>query len=234
MNKFNKTTKQSTQTTNHEGAVAYTLTPEMELYSVVVTSMLSNKFYESENGQLDRIKNLIPKVSPEFVAKLAVYARTKMYLRSVPLVLITELAKTHSGDSLISRAIDKVVLRADEITELLSYYTLANERKDTKQLNKLSKQFNLGLKRAFNRFDEYQFAKYNRKTNVTLKDALFITHPKADSREQQDLFDKITNNTLEVPYTWEVELSKGNDKKETWEQLIDSGKLGYMALMRNL
>ena len=89
MSKFN--TKNTTVTKNHEGAKAYSLSSEMELYSLVCTSILSNKFYESETEQMDRIKQLISKVSPEFVAKLAVYAREKMYLRSTPLCIKDKL-----------------------------------------------------------------------------------------------------------------------------------------------
>lgn len=234
MAKFNPKTKTSRKTVNHEGEVAYKLSPEMELYSSAVTSILSDKFYEGSNSQLDRIQKLIPKVDPEFVAKLAVYARTKMYLRSLPLVLLVELAKEHSGDNLVSRAVNSVVSRVDEITELLAYYIQANKRTATKKLNKLSKQLQKGLAKAFNRFDEYQFAKYNRDGAVTLKDALFLVHPSARNKEQQALFDKIAEGKLETPYTWEVELSKGGDKKETWEKLVDSDKLGYMATLRNL
>lgn len=234
MAKFNQTSRGADKTTNHEGAVAYKLSPELELYSTAVTAILSDKFYESENDTLERIKALLPKVSPEFVAKLAVYARTKMYLRSLPLVLTTELAKVHSGDDLVSRTVGHVVQRADEITELLAYYAASNGRSDTKKLGKLSKQIQKGLAGAFNRFDEYQFGKYNRDGAVKLRDALFLVHPKAKNDEQQKLFDKIVADELAVPYTWEVELSKGENKKETWEALIDSGKLGYMAMLRNL
>ena len=161
MSKFNQTTKEKDVVENHEGAVAYSLSPEMELYSAVVTSMLSNKFYETENETLERIKGLIKKVSPEFVGKLAVYAREQMYLRSIPLVLVTELAKIHNGDNLVSKVVKRVVARADEITELLSYYALANERKDTKKLGQLSSQFRKGLTYSFNKFNEYNFAKWS-------------------------------------------------------------------------
>jgi hypothetical protein len=53
-------------------------------------------------------------------------------------------------------------------------------------------------------------------------------------------------NRLETPYTWETELSElGKQKFETdeaktvafcakWEELLDSGKVGYMALLRNI
>ena len=116
-----------------------------------------------------------------------------------------------------------------------------------KKLGKLSRQIQNGLQRAFNRFDEYQFAKYDRDNlEVKLRDALFLVHPKAKDEQQQALFDKIVNRQLETPYTWETELSAlgqqpfASDEEKTaafrqkWEELIRSGKLGYMALMRNL
>ncbi len=103
-----------------------------------------------------------------------------------------------------------------------------------------------GLAAAFNKFDEYQFAKYNRDATVKLKDVLFLVHPKAKDEAQQALFDKIVKDELQVPYTWETELSAlGQQKYDTvelkkeavkakWEELIMSGKVGYMATMRNL
>lgn len=233
---------------NHEGAKAYAMTPEMELYTAVVTCALSDKFYESKDGRMDRIATLIRQVDHEFVAKLAVYARTQMNLRSIPLFLIVELAKIHNGDSLVKRTIEKCVLRADEIMELLMCYQLRNsDDKSIKKLGKLSRQVQEGLKSAFNRFDEYQFAKYNRSNlEVKLKDALFLVHPKASSAEQQAIFDKIVSGELQTPYTWETQLSELGQKhfdtkeekaealKALWEELIDSGRLGYMAILRNL
>jgi hypothetical protein len=231
---------------NYEGAKAYQLTPEMALYSAVATAGLSDSFYEKNNERLLRIQNLILNNNPEFIAQLAIYARSEMYMRSIPLVLAVELAKNNTGNALVSKTVNGVVKRADEITELLAYYQLANKRTDVKKLNKLSKQIQKGLSNAFNQFDEYQFAKYNRDAAIKLRDALFIVHPKAKDEAQQMLFNKIAKNELTVPYTWETELSAlGQLKFETpkakaaafkakWEELIDSGKIGYMALMRNL
>ncbi|HAO27680.1 MAG TPA: TROVE domain-containing protein [Chryseobacterium indologenes] len=244
--KFNFLRKENKVVLNYEGAKAYTITPAEELYTAVVTTGLSDTAYEKGNDRLERIRSLIKKNDPEFVAKLAVYARKDMYVRSIPLVLTTELAKQVSGTDLVSRTVDGVVQRADEITELLAYYQLANKRTETKKLNKLSKQIQKGLMKSFNKFDEYQFAKYNRKAEVTLRDALFLVHPKAKDESQQIIFNKIVNDMLETPYTWEVELSTLGQKKfvtdterksafkNKWEELIFSNKLGYMATLRNL
>lgn len=238
MSQFNSPSKSSTATTNKEGAKAYALSPELALYTMVVTTALGGKFYESADDRVERVRSVLPQVDPEFVAKLAVYARSQMHLRSIPLVLLVELAKIHSGDSLVSKATAKTIQRADEITELLAYYQIANERTDAKKLNKLSNQLYKGIKRAFNNFDEYQFAKYDREGQVKLRDALFLAHPKAGTSEEQQVFDRLAKGELSTPYTWEVELSKagqdGKDKKKVWEELIESGKVGYMALLRNL
>ncbi|EDP98294.1 TROVE domain-containing protein [Kordia algicida OT-1] len=245
--KFNVFTKKRTQViTNHQGEKAYKMTPEMELYSAVVTTSLEKTTYENTSDRVKRIQKLVRNCDPVFVAKLAVYARTKMNLRSIPVVLAVELGKIHKGDNLVSKTIYNIVQRADEITEVLAYYQTANKRNGVKKLNRLSKQVQKGIAKAFTKFDEYQFAKYNRKGDVTLKDALFLTHPKATSEDQQYIFNKIVNNNLETPYTWEVELSKVGQQyfasaeakreavKATWETLIYSKKVGYMAIMRNL
>ena len=237
MARFNTVARGATKTKNHEGADAYALSAELELYSAVVTSILSNKFYENADMNTQRIQKLIAgiaKINPEFIGKLAVYAREKMYLRSIPLVLAVELAKAHSGDDLVGRVVSRIIQRPDEITEILAYYSKANKTTGTKKVAKLSKQIKRGVQAAFNKFDEYGFGKYDRDGEISLKDALFLTNPKPIDDEHKALFDKIAEGTLATPYTWEVELSKGGDKKETWEALIDSGKLGYMALLRNL
>ncbi|HTD99826.1 MAG TPA: TROVE domain-containing protein [Mucilaginibacter sp.] len=243
--KFNLLRKAKTQVTNYEGAKTFVLTAEMELYTAVVTWSLNDSFYEKNEDRMNRLRGLIAKCDPVFVGKLAIYARTKMYLRSVPLVLVTELAKLHSGDNLVARVTDSVIGRADEITELLACYELLNKRTGPKKLNRLSKQLQKGLTSAFNRFDEYQFGKYDRDGAIKLRDALFLVHPKAKDELQQVLFNKIVNGTLQTPYTWETELSAlgqlNFDSEEAkiiafrakWEELIDSGKLGYMALLRN-
>ena len=244
--KYNEILKEENQVLNHEGSKAFRMTPEMELYTAAVTSALSGRFYESPKEFVGRISALVGQVDPMFDAQLAVYTRTEMNLRSIPLLLLVELAKVHSGDDIVSRAVAKTVLRADEITELLMCYQWRNPSPGIKKLGKLSRQIQNGLKEAFNRFDEYQFAKYDRDSEVKLRDALFLVHPKAKDEAQQTLFDKIVADALETPYTWETQLSAlGQQQFETpeaklaavkalWEELLDSGKLGYMALLRNL
>ncbi|MGN6569376.1 MAG: TROVE domain-containing protein [Flavipsychrobacter sp.] len=244
--RFNIFKRKANEVSNYEAAKAYRLTPELELYTAVATSGLSDSFYEKATDRLERIKLLMQNNDADFIARLATYARSEMHLRSIPLVLAVELAKQNTGNELVRKTVTKVVQRADEITELLAYYQMANKREGIKKLNKLSKQIQKGLADSFNSFDEYQFAKYDRATEVSLRDALFLVHPKAKDEAQQIIFDKIARKELATPYTWETELSAlgqqnfKNAAERTaafrvkWEELVFSRKLGYMAMLRNL
>lgn len=248
MTRFNKQASQKEEMLS--GGQGFKMTPEMELYACTCASILTPQYYTpNTNDQINKIKTLIRKCDPVFVAQLAVYARTQMNLRTIPMVLTVELAKCHRGDNLLRRLAGKVISRADEITELLSYYVKANSLEPKfveskgghnveKKVYKLSNQLRKGIADSFFKFDEYQFAKYNRDGEIKLRDALFLTHPKPRTEAQKVLFEKIAQDNLSTPYTWETQLSKagqeGKDKKVVWEELIQSGKIGYMAMIRNL
>ncbi|MGB6496678.1 MAG: TROVE domain-containing protein, partial [Candidatus Acidiferrum sp.] len=115
----------------------------------------------------------------------------------------------------------------DELGEFVALYW-----KEMKQ--PLSAGVKRGLAQAFTKFDAYQLAKYNRESAVTLRDVLFLCHAKPKDAEQEAVWKKLVENTLEPPDTWEVALSAGKDKRENFERLLGEGKLGGMAVLRNL
>jgi hypothetical protein len=84
------------------------------------------------------------------------------------------------------------------------------------------------------RFSEYDLAKYNRDSEITPRDVLFLSHAKPKDEAQAALWKKLAAKELATPDTWEVQLSAGADKRETFERLIRERKLGYFALIRNL
>src|SRR4029077_619552 len=104
--------------------------------------------------------------------------------------------------------------------------------KDKKQ--PLSKQVKRGLAWSMRRFGEYDLAKYKRDAEITLRDVLFMSHARAKDEAQAAWRKKLAANELATPDTWEVQLSAGAGKKETFERLIREKKLGYFALIRNL
>ncbi len=212
----------------HEGAPAKRLTPEQELRRSVLACMLwENTFYEDGVTIAERIKTLVTQVKPRTVAELAVEAREKMKLRHAPLWIVRAMAQFPEHKALVADTLATVIQRADELSEFVALYW-----KDKRQ--PLSAQVKKGLARAFLKFSAYELAKYNRDTNVRLRDVLFLCHPKPQDEAQAEVWKQLASNTLPIPDTWEVALSTGKDKKETWERLISERKLGALAFLRNL
>jgi hypothetical protein len=134
-----------------------------------------------------------------------------------------------------------VISRADELTDLYAYALTVFKGKGLKVPMGLRR----GVSDAFNKFDTYQFGKYNRSEGLSLKNLLRIIHPEPVGENNSTIFKKIMDESLESPYTWEVELSKNGqlsaaERKSPavlWTELVTregSGSLGYMALLRNL
>lgn len=212
----------------HEGAKASHINHEQQLRRSVMACMLWEKqFYEDGQTIADRIAKTIPLVKPEKVADIAIEAREKMKLRHTPLFIVREMARLKSHKYLVSSTLSRIIQRTDELAEFMSIYW-----KDKRQ--PLSAQVKKGLASAFIRFNEYQLAKYNRDGAVKLKDVLFLCHAKPKDDEQAKLWTRLITGELAVPDTWEVALSTGKDKKDTWERLISENKLGGLAFLRNL
>lgn len=215
----------------HEGGRANAFQkPEQELERAVLNCLLfENTFYESGNEITGRIAELCKKVTPEFLTNLAVKARNDFKLRHVPLFLAVQLVRLENSGKYVRSCLANILKRPDEITEYLNLYWEKNNGKKT-----LTNQMKLGIADALNSFDEYRLSKWNRGGKVKLRDALFLVHPKAKNLDQQKLFDKLVKDELAIPDTWEVALSSGADKKDTWNRLLTESKLGDMATIMNL
>lgn len=213
---------------NNEGIKAKHINHVQQLRRSVMACMLwENSFYEDGVSIAERISELVKACKPKQVADIAVEAREKFKLRHVPLLLVRELARTKSIDGLVRDTIARVIQRPDELSEFLAIYW-----KDGKC--PLSGQVKKGLALAFQKFDEYSLAKYNRDGKIKLRDVLFLCHAKPKDIEQEKLWKRLVNKELKTPDTWEVALSSGVDKKEAWVRLMDENKLGALALLRNL
>ncbi|WP_435007966.1 TROVE domain-containing protein [Tundrisphaera lichenicola] len=214
----------------HEGAPAARIDPLAQLERSVMSCLLwESEFYEDGQTIGQRIAELVKAVPAEDVARVAAQAKEDMRLRHVPLLLARELMRTKEGRAQAKGLFPRVILRPDDITEFLSIYW-----KDNKD-EPLAKQVKRWLGDTFRKFDEYQLAKYNGgQKAVKLRDALRITRPKPANLDQAELWRKLVKGELATPDTWEVELSRGGDKKASWSRLLAEGKLGGLAMLRNV
>ncbi len=229
----------------HGGSRADRNTPAKELERTVATCLLwEDSFYESGNLVAARIAELCTKVPGDAIRELAIRARGEWKLRHVPLFLTVQLIKQtdtinpryrlvdDNFQGLVTDTIANVVRRPDEMGELIALYWKQNKGKKT-----LTAQMKKGLAAAFYKFDEYQLAKWDRDTDIKLRDVMRLVHPQPLDSFQADLWKRVLTRTLATPDTWEVGLSAAKtprDKKAVWTRLLAENKLGYMALLQNL
>jgi len=210
------------------GMIPAKQSPESLLRRVILTNLLwEDMAYSTGKAAVAQIQSLVEQIQPETVAQLAIEARMEQKLRHVPLLLARELARQPVSRGLVGLLLPKIIQRPDELTEFLALYWQDGRCP-------IAKQVKVGLAKAFQRFDAYQLAKWNRKDTIKLRDVLFMVHAKPANDEQAGLWKQLASNTLPTPDTWEVALSVGKDKKATFERLIQERKLGALAFLRNL
>ncbi len=223
-------------TTNEEDAIAFKASPKLELYIRSMTCLVGEpQFYGKPSETTDRIKELvhiIAKTDPEFILKLAAYARNEMYLRSLPLMLLVEALDT-DAKKIVRAYVPRIIRRADELSEVIALFITRNGQIGKSGSASLPNQFKKGLSDAFSKFDAYQFAKYKRDDKaVKLSDVIRLIHPTPENELRSKLYEQVRHSKVPIAKTWETVISDKGSNKESWESIIP--KMGYMAKLRNL
>ena len=227
MSKFNQNATIKTQ--NKSGHSAYSMPAKSKLVTQVLTSFFNEKkFYGDNSAEIQETIKAVILTDPKFVSNLAVFARREFNMRSVSHVLTAYLAHEIQGKPYVRETVKGVSLRGDDVTEIMACYLSMFGKPIPNSLKK-------GINDVLQGLNEYTLAKYkgNGKA-VKMRDLLCLCRPVPKNEEQSDMWKRLLNDELETPYTWETELSANGNNSETWEKLIDSGKAGYMALLRNL
>lgn len=235
MSQFNKSTKKSRETISYEGGTVYTKTLENEWVNTLFSYMLNrrnNKFYEDMEDVESRFiyltEDMIYKYGEQFVGKAAIFARNELGLRSISEVVSAMLNKyPWIGDcnEFSKREFyRKYFRRPDGIGEVFSKIDELGDKRSHALIR--------GCADYLSNLDAYTLGKYklnNHKYNM--HDIINITHAKSD------VIDKFQKGNLEIPETWEIKISTAktkDEKEQMWLNLVKEGKLGYLALIRNL
>ena len=252
MGKYNSK-KESVKPTsvNFMGEQAFKLADKEELVSTVMTTFLQNSYYESESEIVERIKDLVEKVDPLFVAKLAVYARNEGNLRSVTHLLSALLAKYAAGTDWSKRFYNKIVVRPDDMSEIVSAYANLNGM-GLNEIQKIPNAMKKGFKEALERLDAYQIDKYKMQNReVSLIDLVRFFHPKGNEKNAEAYKRLVNGESLADLYTskvFEKEMTKAGQvtkdatqeekdeaKREAITAVLDNVKgMPVMNLLRNL
>ncbi len=215
----------------HGGAIAAKIGLVASLRRAVLSTLLFEKqFYEDGVDQMERIRDLALQVDPETLAEIAIEARRDHGLRHVPLLLLVQLCRTGSGiPKLVADTIVAVCTRADMVTDFMALYRSGGNKT-------LSAQAKKGVARALQNFDHYQLSKYASTDGkeFSLRDAMFLSHPRSLTNDMGVDFDDLANARLRQQNTWERASSEQADMKAEFTRLLQEGKMGYLALLRNV
>lgn len=256
-----------TRKENYEGGEAFEPdSPERELYNLVSANFLEDTFYREDTEALSEIMRAVEAVAeenPEFILKLAQFARHEMYLREVPQLLLVLSAYVDGladdETSLVKEYGQNIISRADEPVKVLAIWEYL--RDNVNFADETSDTMPTGLKKAIGfamkDFDAYQLAKYDTdRRQKNLKDVLNVAHPVPANDEQAELYQKLAYGDLTNGSAWRDHWQYGAETAaeevdpleppETWEVVISERgntqeawedvlpRMGLMARLRNL
>ncbi len=235
MTRFNTKSAPVKKVLNKAGGEAFQESSKLELASIMLTSFLKDDFYRTSNETTERLRDLIEKQNDKkFVAKAAVYARTKYGMRSVSHFVAAEIARTVKGEEWTKSFFDQIINRPDDMAEIMACYCHANGKPIPNAMKK-------GFASALERSTAYALAKYRMEgKDVSLVDIVNLVHPKNTEAiralvkgelKNKDTWEKLLSEAGQEAED-EVELDERKDK--VWKDLLTEGKLGYFALLRNL
>ena len=242
MAKFNekKTVKQP-ESVNFMGEKAFLLKPKEEFVSSIMTTFLSKEgsYYESSNEEVKRILSLLDKIDPLFACKAAIYVRENGNMRSISHLLGAALANYISGQEYAKRFYNKLIVRPDDMSEIVSAYANLNGM-GLNDVKKIPNSMKKGFKEALEGLDAYRIDKYKMKTrSFSLVDLVRLFHPKATQKNAEAYKRLIEGKSLADLYESKVlekEMTKAGQstKDATQEEKMEAKREAITAVLDNV
>jgi 60 kDa SS-A/Ro ribonucleoprotein len=166
---------------NEAGGQAYARTPKQALAQYAATGCLNGTFYATQEDQLGRVLALCEQVEPEFIARVALYARHKGFMKDMPALLCAVLSV--KGPGLLAEIFDRVI---DSPKMLRNFVQIMRSGAvGRKSLGTLPKR--LVLQWIAARTDEQLFVG-SVGNDPSLADVIKMVHPKPSTPSRNALF----------------------------------------------
>jgi 60 kDa SS-A/Ro ribonucleoprotein len=169
-------------TINEAGGLAYGMPTKHMLAQYAATGCLNATFYASADEQLATVLRLCETVQPHFIARTAVYARQRGYMKDLPALLCAVLATKAPGllaASVFDKAIDDARMLRNFVQILRSGAT------GRKSLGTLPKRL---VRNWFERRDDAQVFRASVGNDPSLADVIKMVHPRPATNSRQALY----------------------------------------------
>ena len=166
---------------NEAGGIAYSMPPKHALAQYAATGCLNTTFYASADEQLATVLDLCGKVEPEFIARTALYARSKGFMKDLPALLCAVLAS--KGPGLLAEVFDRVI---DDARMLRNFVQIMRSGvTGRKSLGTLPKRL---IVQWIERRDDAALFRASVGNDPSLADIVKMVHPKPASNSREALF----------------------------------------------
>jgi 60 kDa SS-A/Ro ribonucleoprotein len=232
--KTTKTTKVSkapaADTVNKAGGRAYKMESHHTLAQIAATNCFRGTFYASAQDNLKLAKEaaLALKNDPEFIAKVAVYSRSKGYMKDMPAFLTVVLS---SLDKPLFRKVFRKVI--DNGKMLRNVVQMARSGVVTgKAANMSSGSFRHAIQEWFDSKSPRALFKASIGNDPSMRDILRMARPKPNTPEKNSLFGYFMNKEVEFDSLPEVvrEYEKWKATKEGPVPDVDFRMLDALGL----
>ena len=170
-----------TNSVNSEQAPAYKFDDKHALAQLAATGCLNATFYASADDQLETVLKLAGNVAPEFVAKTALYSRTKGSMKDMPALLCAILSVTSPG--LMAEIFDRVI---DSPKMLRNFVQIMRSGTvGRKSLGSLPKKL---VQRWIDSRSDEQLFLGSVGNDPSLADIIKMVHPKPNTKAREALF----------------------------------------------
>ncbi len=168
-------------TINEAGGRAYRNSSKQALAQYASTGCLNSTFYATASEQLDHVLAMCEECEPEFIARTALYARQKGYMKDMPALLCAVLSVKSPG--LLAEIFDRVIDNGRMLRNFVQI--MRSGAVGRKSLGSLPKR--LILQWLENRSDQQLFAA-SVGNDPSLVDVIKMVHPKPTTESREALY----------------------------------------------
>ncbi len=217
---------------NEAGGRAYKLEPKHALAQVAATGTFGNAFYSTAETQFDEVLKLIDEVDDnQYLAKLALYAREKAFMKDMPAALLVALSVRDT--ELMHRVFDRVV---DNGRVLRTVFQMIRSGKFKNKAGKGRVGLSSSVQRAFQRWlntaSVGKLLSASIGNDPSLRDILRMARPTPKDNARRAMFGWLTGKEVEkwapaggddLPVEVQALIAYRNSESEEAQALIAAG-----------
>ncbi len=171
----------ATDVTNAAGGKAYGFESKHALAQLAATGCYNQTYYASAESQLEKVKELASKVDPTFLAKVAVYAREKGYMKDAPAFLVAQLSV--ASPETFAKAFPRVVNNGKMLRNFLQI--VRSGEAGRKSLGSGPKRM---IRTWFESRSDADLFRNSIGSNPSVGDVVALAHPRPGTRERAALY----------------------------------------------